>query len=302
MNSRFHSFANSLKIGFAFGAMAVAANAESIVGLTTQNSLVRFDSSAPGVILGTTNITGLQPNEVLLGIDRRPRMDAFDNTQGRVFAIGSGNNLYRVNTNTGVATRVAMPGATPFTLNGVEFGFDFNPTVDRIRAVSNADQNLRLNPLTGGLAATDGTLKFKDSAPADVNVGANPNIVASAYTNNFDGATSTVLFGIDSDLNILVTQSPPNDGILNTVGALSFDTTHLTGFDISGATGIAYASLTAPGDVRSQLALINLSSGAATTMGTIGGLAALRDITVVPEPASMSLLALAGLITLRRRG
>ena len=44
-------------------------------------------------------------------------------------------------------------------LAGSDFGFDFNPTVDRIRLISDADQNLRLNPMTGGVAATDSMLK-----------------------------------------------------------------------------------------------------------------------------------------------
>jgi hypothetical protein len=55
-----------------------------------------------------------------------------------------------------------------FSLNGSSFGFDFNPTVDRIRVQSDADQNLRLNPATGALAATDTTLSF---AVGDTNQG-----------------------------------------------------------------------------------------------------------------------------------
>lgn len=281
--------------------LAAVARAESLLGLTTENTLLRFDSAAPGTILDTVSVTGLQTNEVLLGIDQRPRMDGLDGALGRIFAIGSGNNLYRINPNTGAATLVLTPGAPPFALSGVEFGFDFNPTVDRIRVVSNADQNIRLNPLTGGSAATDLPLKYRDMAPIDVNSGQNPNVVASAYTNNVDGAATTVLYGIDSDLDILVTQTPPNDGILNTIGSLGFDTTHLTAFDVSGVSAVAYASLTAPGDVRSQLALINLSSGAATTVGTIGGLDTLRGLTVIPEPTTVMLLALASLAAVRSR-
>ena len=51
-------------------------------------------------------------------------------------------------------------GAPAFTpaLSGTAFGFDFNPTVDRIRVVSDTGQNLRLNPDTGAVAAVDGAL------------------------------------------------------------------------------------------------------------------------------------------------
>jgi hypothetical protein len=39
-------------------------------------------------------------------------------------------------------------------LAGTSFGFDFNPTVDRIRLVSDSGQNLRLNPNSGAGATT----------------------------------------------------------------------------------------------------------------------------------------------------
>lgn len=278
-----------------FAAFAGSAHAEVVYGLTTQNGLIAFDSATPGALLGAAqSISGLQPAEIILGIDARPRDDG--SPAGRVFAISDQNRMYRINPATGAATLVS--GGPAFSLSGVEFGFDFNPTVDRIRVTSNADQNIRLNPLNGGLAATDINLAY---AVGDVNAAANPNVVASAYTNNFDGATTTTLYNIDSELNVLVTQSPPNNGTLNTVGSLGFDTTHLTGFDISGASGVALASLSFPGDVRSQLATVNLVTGAATLIGVIGGTDLIRDITFVPEPCSIGLLVVGTLLVFRRR-
>src|SRR4051794_9532235 len=44
----------------------------TIVALTEQDQLLSFDSGAPGVILGTASIGGLQPGESVLGIDVRP--------------------------------------------------------------------------------------------------------------------------------------------------------------------------------------------------------------------------------------
>src|SRR5262249_34672066 len=157
----------------------------------------------------------------------------------------------------GAATQVGGAGA--FTLSGTAFSFDFNPTVDRIRVISNTGQNLRLNPNDGTLAATDTALAY---ATGDPNAAATPRAVGSAYKNNFEGATTTTLYDIDSSLDILVTQSPPNSGSLNTVGALGFDTSDLVGFDISGITGIAHAALTAPAGNASQLFKIDLTTGA----------------------------------------
>jgi hypothetical protein len=88
-------------------------------------------------------------------------------------------------------------GAGPFTpaLDGTEFGLDFNPQVDRLRVVSNAGQNLRLNPDTDTVAATDTRLQY---ASTDRNAGRTPNVVGAAYTNNFAGTTATVVNDIDS--------------------------------------------------------------------------------------------------------
>jgi len=247
-----------------------AAASSTIFAVTTGNALLRFDSAAPGTILSTTAITGLQASETLLGIDFRP-------ATGQLYGLGSTSRLYAIDTTTGVATQV---GASPFAtaLSGVDFGVDFNPTVDRLRVVSDADQNLRLNPNNGTLAAEDSPLAY---AVGDPHVGANPNVVGSAYTNNFAGATTTTLYAIDSNLDILAIQNPPNSGILNTVGSLGVNTSGLAGFDIA-AGSMVFASLTVGGVVR--LFTINLSTGAATLVGSIGtGTTAIRDIAVVPE-------------------
>jgi len=281
------SFSAISRLAFAivFLAFAASARAESITVLTVTNTLLRFDSATPGTISSTVAVTGLQALESLLAIDFRP-------ANGVLYGLGSTSRLYTINTTTGAATQVGSAGA--FTLSGTDFGFDFNPTVDRIRVVSDADQNIRLNPNDGSLTATD----------VPLNPG-NPNIVGSAYTNNFDGTLTTTLYGIDSSLDALFIQNPPNGGVLTMVGPLGFNTSGLVGFDISGQTGIAYAALTPVTGGQSQLFTINLGTGAATLVGTIGsqqlirGLAAPVGVAAVPEPATLLLVA-SGALALRR--
>jgi len=163
-------------------------------------------------------------------------------------------------------------------------------------------QNLRVNVATGG-TITDG----------DLNGGAT-FITGSAYTNNdTDPSTGTMLYGISSQSDILYSQNPPNAGTLTTIGALGVDTSAAVGFDISGVTGKAFASLTNGDTAKSSLYSIDLATGAATLSGAfgIGGNTAiappLLDITVaaVPEPATVAMmiagLAVVGGIARRRQ-
>jgi hypothetical protein len=255
-------------------ALAPPAVGETIVALTTSNALETFNSATPGTVTAPVPITGLAGGESLVGIDFRP-------LTGALVGVSNQSRMYQISTGTGVATQIGMNGS--FTLSGNEFGMDVNPMVDRIRVVSDTDQNLRLNPSDGTLSATDTPLAY---AMGDTNAGQNPTEVALAYSNNFVGAGSTTLYGIDSGLDILVTQSPANAGTLNTVGALGVDTVTVTGFDISPG-GTAFAMLKNSPAVAGSFYTINLGSGAATLVGAIGGVSLVRDIAVAPPPTAV---------------
>lgn len=249
----------------------------TVFAVTAANNLISFSQTAPNAIIKTTAITGLAAGENILGIDFRPRT-------GQLYAASNQSRVFTINPATGAATQVGNSPLNP-VLNGASFGFDFNPVPDRIRVVSDAEQNLRLNPDTGAVAGTDGALAF---ATGDANAAANPNIVGAAYTNNFLGATTTSLYVIDSNLDILALQGSaggapvsPNTGQLTTVGALGVNTTDQVGFDICGPTGLALASLTPMGATASSLYTLNLQTGAATLIGPIGGTEIIRDIAAV---------------------
>ncbi len=266
-----------------------AASAEQIYAVTTGGQLISFDSSAPGAIMTGTAISGLQSNEEIVGIDFRP-------ATGELYAIGSFSNLYTLNPTSGAATQVGSGSFDP-GLNGAWFSMDFNPTIDRIRNVSDANRNNVLNPNTGASA------QFTDVAFAsgDANEGTDPTIAHSAYTNNFDGSTATQLYGIDTGLDILVTQAN-NAGTLGTVGSLGLNVGSFGGFDISGASGTAFAALLPESGSVSLLYEIDLATGAASPRGTIAGGLVVSAVSVVPEPsAGLGLTLLGCLFAARRR-
>ena len=210
------------------------------------NNLLIFDPWQTSSMISKP-IAGLQIGESILGIDMRP-------ATGQLFVLGSTSRLYTINTASGAATMVGAGAFTP-ALIGTSFGFDFNPTVDRIRVVSNTGQNLRLNPITGTVAATD--MNLNPGLPA---------VDAVAYTNNFPGATTTVLYDIDYVSDNLSMQNPPNNGDLVAVGPLGVTIDAANGFDIGGASGNAYAIFTSGGSTK--LYAVNLTTGTTTAISS----------------------------------
>jgi hypothetical protein len=223
--------------------------------------------------------------QALVGIDFRP-------ATGQCYGLGYNATtgeaqLYTIALNTGMATAV---GAAPFQLdlgNGANVGFDFNPTVDRIRVVAANNTNYRLNPITGALAATDANLNF---AAGDVNQGMDPFIGAAAYTNSFNTATTTVLYGFDEMLGLLVTQVPPNNGTLNTVGlaGIILNPTDASSdidiyYDFETASNLAFCSANPGTTTADVFYTIDLATGLLVFTGKIGLGIAVRDIAIFPD-------------------
>jgi hypothetical protein len=248
---------------------------ERAVAVTASNKLLKFNAGRPGRILATVNITGLQAGETLLGVDYRVSKE-------QLYALGSTGRLYTVDDETGVATVVGSPFAVK--LEGTQFGFDFNPAVDRIRVVSNTGQNLRLHPDTGAVVdgnatldgvQTDGKLAY---AAGDTNAGKSPVVAGAAYSYNKADPKITTNFALDATTGALVTQGTregmapavsPNTGQLMTVGALGMAFTNAA-FDIQALSDVAFAALNSDA-AASRWVTIDLKTGAARSLGTVGG-------------------------------
>jgi hypothetical protein len=255
-------------------------------------NLITFDSGNPTVVRSAVNFGGgITTGQVVVGLDCRP-------ANGQLYALGynaaltaANANIYSVNLTTGALTTV---GTTPLTLalgtTTDRVGFDFNPSVDRIRVVSTTGANYRLNPNDGTLSATDGNLT------------SGPRISAVAYTNS--GTTnSTTLYDYDAAAGQLYTQNPPNDGTLVAVGTASGVTsTDGADFDIYNAPGsgnnTAYLAMSPGGSPTTpsfdNLYTVNLTTGALTSVGRIGlgsnvtGLASLTQALLATAPAAVS--------------
>jgi hypothetical protein len=252
-----------------------AAFGRAVYGLTATNELIVFGSGRPDSIARRVSISGLPAGESLVGIDFGPR-------DGRLYAVGLAGRILVLDSITGVATQVGSTTFTPAPM-GMSFGVDFNPVPNRIRVHSDQAQNLRLNQLTGAVGATDTTLAY---AAGDLYQGATPRLVGTAYTVFIGDTTTTTLYAIDSGLDYLVKLPSPNSGRITSVGSLGINTTDDVGFDIvptaPGTASTAFASLTPVSGAASQLYLVDLMSGTASPIGTIGVSPPLRGMAVQP--------------------
>lgn len=249
------------------------ARKETVYALTGDHRLLRVNAGQPRRVLSSVSVTGLPAGETLRGIDFRV-------ARGVLFAISASGRLYTLDPRSGQAAQVGPPLSIP--LEGNELGFDFNPAVDRIRLVAESGLNLRLHPDTGALVAQDGRLAY---AAGDVNHGRTPRPMAAGYTYNRQNEKITTNFAVDGALGVLVTQgtreggSPavsPNTGQLFTVGALGTGPVSRASMDIADTDNTAFAAL------DSRLYLVNLETGRATLLGTIGGGAPIAGIAIEP--------------------
>ncbi len=275
-------------------ALPSAAAAYPAVGVTdlAGDSLVSLDTANPASFTSVRPISGLAAGERIVGIDYRNAPDPV-NAPGatpRLFALavdgnGTGTNarLYTVDPGTGAATAV---GAGAFSFSTASpahaFGFDFNPRVDRIRAVNASDENMRANPNNGGRA--DFPANDTDLNPAGQQVSA---IAYDRVSETFLGVPNTsTVYGINPVTDMLVTVggingSPsPNGGGVFGIGGLTVNAASGASINLDIALdGTAYATMTVGGN--SGLYTVNLTSGAATLIANMAN--PLRAFAVVPD-------------------
>ena len=270
------------------------------------SSLVSFSTDTPGM---TTRVGSFQPGLFLDAIDFRP-------ATGELYGYSSlANSYYTVNLTTGSLTKVSAASAGPGA-NTFQLGMDFNPTIDRLRVLTDSTQNIVYNPDTGTTVAVT-NLAY---GTGDTNFGIVPLVIDNAYTNSVANATTTTQYALDYGTHSLVTVAN-NAGTLATVATITLNGTELNfgslndavyaGFDINTSplgVNTAYALLKVNG--TTGLYTIDLTNGRATSLGAFGtGVGDIYSLAIVPsavpEPASVILVGLGfggmGLVALRRR-
>lgn len=245
----------------------------TIYGIDSQNRLVTFSSSNPSVLTSARTIK----LPALVTYDSNRPMEqivslAFRTADGpaptKLWGLTNYGNIVPVNLAT---SDIGLPVIKNINLNGTAFGFGFDPaSAVNMLLVSNLDQNLRLKSNTGEVF-TQTSLSYFMGSPAD------PNVVTLAYDNNLSGGTLRTPYMIDSAADSLVMLLAPfSDGVLKTVGPLGVNASEATALTIyttgtiASPINTAYAAITLAGENTSKLYTIDLTTGAASLVGTIG--------------------------------
>jgi Domain of unknown function (DUF4394) len=162
-----------------------------------------------------TNLTG---GDRIIGIDTRP-------ADGQIYALSNNSRLYTINPANAVATLVSTIAPTGGV--GTSSLMDFNPVVDAIRIIGDNDQNFAVVKGANGILNTVAQQTSVAYAAGDTGQGANPRLVGGSYTNNFNGALTTLFYALDADRDKVVTianlangSSATAGGQLKTVGTL----------------------------------------------------------------------------------
>jgi hypothetical protein len=246
-----------------FGISANAAQAATVAGLMDGGAVLVWIDTGSMKVTKSVKIQGAN----LVGIDVRPADKQLYGltTQGKIVTIDAATG--KVTDKSQVSEK--LPEGGPVSV-------DFNPAADRLRIVGADGTSLRVN-VDDGKTTVDGSLKY---AEADANKGKMPKAGAVAYSNSFAGTKETALYDIDVANGVLVKQAPPNDGTLNTIGALGVKLDGGAAFDIvADGKGGNQAWLVS----GNRLYLVDLAKGTAKQTNTIGGLKGkLMDIAVLP--------------------
>jgi Domain of unknown function (DUF4394) len=232
----------------------------TIFGLTADQRLVRFKECDPKRLKKVGTVSGLEDDDTMLvGIDFRVQ-------DGELYGLGDGGGIYTIDTGTAQAFKVTE---LTVDLQGASFGVDFNPAANALRIISDTGQNLR-HPFAAGPTQ----FQTQTDMPLNYTPGTNAlGVTGAAYTNNdLDPDTNTTLFDIDTTLDQVSIQSPPNNGSLVATGFLTVDADTPVGFDIytrlrrgMAVANNAFATLVVKG--RTSFYRINQLAGTAVLIG-----------------------------------
>jgi hypothetical protein len=193
----------------------------TVYALNSNNTILVLP---PGATSFTRQVRVTPANGNLIGIDFRPG----DGKNTSLYALTDTGTIYTINlTANGLGNVTKVSDMTTRFPSGVQSLMDFNPVLNALRLIGSDRLNYAVVNSGGNLnaMAIQTSLSYD---PNDVNRGATPHVSAGTYDSNVAGAATTRFYGIDYDLDTLVTIQPATPGgssntgggVLQTLGPL----------------------------------------------------------------------------------
>ncbi len=245
------------------------ASAATLFGVTTENSLVSFDSSAPSVFQTSVTITGLfdadgttpNSNGSILNLTARPGANS---KNFQLWAIDNNANVYTINLG-GAATLVSAG----FNPAGFAAGFAYDPFNDNFVYAGDNAESFSLS-LTGSATANPDLTYAGGGAASIFGLGIDPDF--------------GTVFAIDAGNDSLSTSFDPNfpgaGSELTIVGGLNVNVASFGGLAVD-FDGNLFASLSTDG-ISSGFYSVNKSTGEASLIGNFT--TGVSAITAAPVP------------------
>src|SRR5499426_1525226 len=203
-----------------------AVSSSSVKNASSQDTA--FAAQSSGIVLPKTSIYALNDNNAIFvlppGATSFSRLGRVTTTNGNLigidfrvadgllYAVTDTGSIYTIGlTSSRLGAATLVSNLTPRFAGGFQSLMDFNPVLNAARLIGTNDQNFAVVNSGGNLATTVVQTSVAYAA-GDVNAGVDPNIAAGAYTNNYVGAKTTLFYGIDYDLDTLVTVQPATPG------------------------------------------------------------------------------------------
>jgi len=212
---------------FPSGAVRGQLEGETGVAITSAGDILIFDTETPESTVKFGTLPSSVPASAVVALDFRPKTD-----EAYLLLRVAAGAVQIVKRNPD-GTGAALGSPIPVNSASTSFAFDFNPTNDRIRIITDANDSIQADPTTGAVIQTDPALNG--------GVDGDPDVGGVAYARNFDqtglaaGDRSTTLFGTDFEDDRLVTIAFAT-GVVTDRGALGVDITSRVSFDIAPST------------------------------------------------------------------
>ena len=200
-------------------------SSSSVMNASSQDTA--FAAQSSGIIMPKTSIYALNANNAIFvlppGATSFSRLGRITTTNGnligidfrvadgRLYALTDTGSLYTIGLSSSRLGATPVSNLAPRFAGGFQSLMDFNPVLNAIRLIGSNDQNFAVVNSGGNLNTTVPQTALSYMA-GDVNAGVDPNISAGSYTNNFVGATTTLFYAIDYDLDTFVTIQPAAPG------------------------------------------------------------------------------------------